>query len=253
MQIVMNSIIAAALATSMAAAPAGPAGSPPRAAGVQPSPLPGAPARPAARTAPARGRQVTAADVLRHAAAAYRKVRSLRASFVQHVENPLLGSSTTSRGTLYERRPDRLLLRYSKPAGDVIVGDGHAFWIYYPSVDPKQVIRAPASPGAAGGVDLQSQFLGDPVARFDATLHGRESVAGRPAYVVTLVPKRPAGYRSLKVWIDARDWLARRFEITEESGAVRHFDLSDLRTNIPLEDGLFRFTPPAGAHVIDRG
>lgn len=249
MQTIMGSIIVAALAMSMAAAPTGPAAPPPRASGVQPSPRPAV----AAQTAPGRGRQVTAVDVLRHAAAAYRKVRSLRADFVQHIENPLLGSSTTSRGTLYERRPDRLLLRYSEPAGDVIVGDGHVFWIYYPSVDPKQVIRAPAGPGAAGGVNLQSQFLGDPVARFHATLHGRENVAGRTAYVVTLVPRRPAGYKSLKVWIDARDWLARRFEITEESGAVRHFDLSDLRTNIPLQDALFRFTPPAGAHVIDRG
>ncbi len=202
------------------------------------------PVRPAA--------QATAESVLRHASAAYRRVRSLRADFVQRIENPLLGSTTTSRGTLFERRPDRLLLRFSEPAGDVIVGDGRFFWVYYPSVDPKQVIRAPASAGGAGGVDLQAQFLGDPVARFDATLEGRQTVAGRPAYVVRMVPKKPTGYRSLKVWIDARDWLARRFEIAGENGSLRRFELSDLRTDVPLKDALFRFTPPPGAQVIDR-
>src|SRR5690606_20343402 len=124
---------------------------------------------------------------------------------------------TTGRGTLYQRRPDRILLRFSEPAGDVIVGDGRHFWIYYPSVDAKQVIRAPAGEAGAGGVDLQAQFAGDPVTRFTATLEGKESVGGQAAHVLTLVPRQRMGYRKLKVWVDERDHLVRRFEITEEN------------------------------------
>jgi hypothetical protein len=36
--------------------------------------------------------------------------------------------------------------------------------------------------------------------------------------VLTLVPRQPLGYRSLKVWIDEQDHLVRRFELTEENG-----------------------------------
>ena len=197
--------------------------------------------------------QQDGAAILTRAAAAYAAARTLQADFTMTLNNPLLRSNTTSRGTLFQRSPDRILLRFTEPAGDVIVSDGQYFWIYYPSVNDDQVIRAPASAAGAGGVDLQAQFLGDPVRRFTHTLHGRDTVSGRETNVLTLVPREDLGYTRLKVWLDTRDHLARRFEITEPNGAVRRFDLSNLRANPQLQDALFRFTPPAGARVIDRG
>lgn len=192
------------------------------------------------------------ARILREASAAYEQVRSLQADFTMRHENPILRRTTTSRGTLYQRQPDRILLRFSDPAGDVIVGDGTYFWVYYPSIDTEQVMRAPASQAGTGGVDLQAQFVGDPVERFRYTLEGQESVAGRPADVLVLTPKSEVGYAQLKVWIDRDDSLVRRFEIVEHNGATRRFDLADLQINPTLEDDLFRFTPPAGARVVER-
>lgn len=253
-----------------AAADSNTTGDAPAAAGSAPSSSPpDAPASPSGDAAPANpsaggpsdvspassggtSTQVTAAQILARAAAAYADVQSLQADFAMTMTNPLLRRTTNSRGTLYQRRPDRIALRFSEPEGDRIVGDGEYFWVYYPSVDEKQVIRMPASQGASGGVDLQAQFIGDPTERFEATLHGTEDVAGRPAHVLTLVPRAQVGYTSLKVWLDTRDYLARRFEITEENGSVRRFELSGLRPNVRLGDDVFRFTPPAGARVIDR-
>jgi outer membrane lipoprotein carrier protein len=224
--------------------PASPAQPPVSAAQPQPAPPPAATSGETAQDA---------AAILRRASEAYARVETLRADFVQQIENPLLRSRTASSGTIFQRRPDRFLMRFSDPEGDVIVSDGVYFWVYYPSVDARQVIRAPAGEGRAGAVDLQAQFLGDPQRRFAATLHGREEVGGRRAHVLTLVPREAAPYRQLKVWVDANDHLVRRFEITEETGAVRRFELSNLQVNGRLGDDLFRFTPPAGAQVIDRG
>lgn len=192
-------------------------------------------------------------EILLAASAAYERVRTLRADFVMRTRNPLLRNEVESRGTLYQRRPDRFLMSFTDPEGDVIVSDGTHIWIYYPSTDARQVVRTPAGVGGAAGVDLQAQFLGDPVERFDATLLGRETVQGRSAHVVRMVPREYVGYRELKVWVDGEDWLARRFEITEESGVVRRIELRDLRINGSLSDDLFRFTPPPGARVVDRG
>lgn len=192
------------------------------------------------------------ARILREASAAYEEIQSLQAEFTMRHENPILRRTTTSRGTLYQRQPDRILLRFSEPEGDVIVGDGTYFWVYYPSIDPGQVMRAPASQAGTGGVDLRAQFVGDPVQRFDYTLEGEESVAGRPAHVLVLTPKAKAGYERLKVWIDTSDSFVRRFEITEHNGTTRRFDLADLQINPTLADDLFRFTPPAGARIVER-
>ena len=207
-----------------------------------PSPVPQPQPAPAAQNA--------AAEALKRASSAYANVRSLRADFTQAQDNPLLGKKTTSRGTVMQRQPDRFLMRFSQPAGDVIVGDGEYFWIYYPSVDAKQVLRTRAA--GAGGLDMQAQFIGDPTQRFRYTDNGVESVNGRPARAITLVPREPAGYETLKVWIDERDHLVRRFELTNQNGVVQRFDLSNLEINPQLANDLFRFTPPPNAQVIER-
>lgn len=190
--------------------------------------------------------------VLRRAASIYTRAGSLQANFSQQSMNPILRTTVSSSGTLYQRRPDLFLMKFSDPAGDLIVSDGSHFWVYYPSVDRKQVIRMPAAMGA-GGLDLQSQFLGDPLERFSVTYEGREDLAGRSAYLLRLEPRESMGYRLLRVWIDPSDYLVRRFEVTEESGIVRDFRLSDLRLDPNLPTGLFRFEVPEGATIVDRG
>lgn len=192
-------------------------------------------------------------QVLRRAAAAYEDVRSMQATFVMQFNNPLLRQQTTSRGTLYQQRPDRIALRFTDPDGDVILSDGEHFYIYQPSIDANQATQSPVTAGGGGGVDLQAQFVGNPTERFRYTLEGRESVAGRPADVMVLVPRQRAEYRSLKVWFDTRDSLARRFEITEHNGSIRRFDLSGLQVNTSIPPAVFRFTPPANVRIVRVG
>ena len=205
------------------------------------------------QTAPATGARTQdppTASILRSTARAYEQINSMRADFQQVLRNTLLGSTARSSGTLYQRSPDRFLMEFSDPEGDIIVSDGSNFWLYFPSTNPRQVLRTRRG---SQGLDLQSQFIGDPVERFRATYHGRETDRGRTTHVLTLVPREPLGYEKLKVWIDAEDHLVRKFELTEGNGVVRHFTLSDLTLNPNLPDSLFEFTPPAGATVIDRG
>ena len=192
------------------------------------------------------------AAILKRASVAYSKVKSMRADFVQHRENPLLNSTTTSRGTLYQKSPDRFALKFTQPAGDMIIADGRYFWVYYPSVDRRQVLRANATESGAGAVDLQAQFIGDPVKRFKYTYEGSQKVGGRTVHALTLVPRSEAGYKSMKVWIDGMDSLVRRFQITESTGSVVEFQLSNLSVNPALGNDVFQFSPPAGAKVIDR-
>ncbi|HEX7091653.1 MAG TPA: outer-membrane lipoprotein carrier protein LolA [Longimicrobiales bacterium] len=238
-------------ASETTAAPGGDAPARPR-DGAQPGQP--ADAAPGAETSGARDTpQADAAAILRRASLAYARVNTMAAEFTQRLRNRLLRTDVRSKGRLYQRHPDRFLMRFEDPAGDVIVSDGRHFWVYYPSVDSLQVMRAPAGEQGSTGVDLRSQFVGNPLERFDATLDGREAVGGRDAYVLTLVPKQPQGYERLRIWVDDRDYLVRRFEITEENGNVRLIELHGLEINQPLDEELFRFTPPPNAHIVERG
>ncbi|HST59682.1 MAG TPA: outer membrane lipoprotein chaperone LolA [Longimicrobium sp.] len=213
---------------------------------------PGTPGTPATKpTAAEAASQDRAAQILTRAEAAANGVRSLEADFTQTMTVPLLNQTQRSTGKLFQRKPDRFLMRFSDPAGDVIVADGRHFWLYYPSADRTQVIRTSIAEGGEA-VDLQAQFLSNPNQRFVSTVAGEESVGGRPAHVLTLVPRGASPYRILKVWVDKEDHLVRRFEITEENESVRRVELRNLRTNHALANSLFTFTPPEGAQVFDQ-
>jgi outer membrane lipoprotein carrier protein len=220
-----------------------PVGSPAPAAPVQREQTP-APSADAASPA-------DAAQILARVEKTYAGVRSMEADFSQHLSVPLLGSNQQSHGRIFQRRPDRFLMRFSEPAGDIIVADGKSFWMYYPSTDKTQVIRASMTEGGRQA-DLQQEFLSNATERYVATLAGEEAVDGRPAHVLTLVPKGQSPYKLVKVWVDKGDFLVRRFEITEENESVRRLQLSNVRLNTQMPDSLFQFTPPPGTEVFNQ-
>ncbi|MQA90620.1 MAG: outer membrane lipoprotein-sorting protein [Gemmatimonas sp.] len=193
---------------------------------------------------------VEANDILERAEQAYSAVRSMEADFVQQVYVPLLESTIESHGKMYHRPPDRFLMRFTDPEGDVLVADGQYAWMYYPSNDPQQVMRAPLGQGGQQ-VDLQREFLSDATDRFSAMRTGSETVGGRETHALTLRPRSPSQYHEVKLWVDAESFLVRRFEITETNESVRTVELTDLQPNVTLADSLFQFTPPPGAQVIE--
>jgi outer membrane lipoprotein-sorting protein len=242
---------AASAPTSAGAPPAGAAGTP--AAGGSPSAS--IPSVPPIVSQPVPGSGAAAANtaeaILARAEEVYAATRSMQATFHQRVQVPLLGSAQESRGTLYHRRPDRFAMRFSDPSGDVIVADGRHFWMYYPSVDASQVIRSAMTSGGEG-IDFQREFLSRPTERYVATLAGEETVDGRPAWLITLVPRGRQPYKLVKVWVDRSDHLVRRFEMTEENDSVRRIELRGLRRNLDIPESAFHFEPPAGARVFDQ-
>jgi outer membrane lipoprotein carrier protein len=205
-----------------------------------------APLAPPAPTGQSTGSQAN--DIINRAEQAYAAVRSMEADFVQQVYVPLLQSTQNSRGKIYHRAPDRFLMRFSDPAGDILLADGRYVWMYYPSTDARQVLRQPLGDGV-DQIDLQRQFLSNASARFNVTRTGGETVGARQTHALTLIPRSSSPYRQIRIWVDTQDFLVRRFEISEENETVRTVELSNLRPNVTLGDEIFEFTPPAGAQI----
>jgi len=216
-----------------------------------------APAQPGTRPAakPAAGQPAASTDdateILRRTEQRADAIRTLEADFVQSLRVPLLNQTQNSAGKLYQRKPDRFLMRFTQPAGDVMVADGRHFWLYYPSTDRTQVIRTSIAKGG-GAVDLQRQFIGNAAARFVATLNRSEVVDGHDSHALTLVPRQASPYKVLRIWVDKDDFTVRRFEMTEENESVRRVELRNIRVNGMIPDNLFSFTPPQGTQVFDQ-
>lgn len=194
------------------------------------------------------GQDTDAQGVLARAAARFDGFEALCADFHQVVEVTLLKQTTEGEGVLCQQRPGLFSMRFTDPAGDLVVVDGTHVWAYYPSLDAQQVYRFQAL-GAGEGFDLYRTFLHRPQERFEVSYEGRETVEGSQAHRLMLVPIQPSGFERAILWIDDSSALLVRVQVFDASNTVRTVHLSNMRINPPLEAGTFTFTPPAGARV----
>lgn len=195
------------------------------------------------------------ARILARAERTYADLSSLRARFRQTIEVPLMDRRRDGHGIWYQAGRGRFRMDFLEPPEDEIVADGIHLWLYYPSTNPKQVIKSPLGSGEtrAGTADVLARILEEARTAYEGTYAGRERVAGVETHRIALAPLDPGSpYRRVRVWIGVEDDLVRRFEITEANETVRTVTLTQLEPNVPIPEGTFRFTPPADADVFAR-
>jgi outer membrane lipoprotein carrier protein len=200
-------------------------------------------------------RQSDALAILDHASATYDTVRTLSADFVQIVDNPMAGVVDTTRGRLYQEKPNRFAMRFTAPKGDRIVADGRWLWLYTPSTTPGQVIRTAIPSAGTTGPNLIAQFVERPRERYAARWLRADSLASGAglADVLALTPKDASvPYREAAVWVCRGSGLLARIEISETSGQRRVVVLRNLGVNTRVPAREFTFAPPAGARVVNQ-
>lgn len=196
------------------------------------------------------GQDVDPYVLLEEASERFASIETLCSDFHQVLDVPLLRERREGDGRLCQRRPDLFSMRFHDPSGDLVVVDGEHAWVYTPSRDPEQVLRAPMT-AVGERLDFHGQFLESPRRKYDAVALGADTVAGVPAHRILLRPREPARFREAVVWI-GEDHFLRQVEIREENGSVRTVTLTDFEVDLPVPEGTFSFTPPPGTRVVTR-
>jgi len=194
-----------------------------------------------------------ASAIIGRSSRVYRSLSSLKANFVQVIDNPMIDSAESS-GTLVQAGEDQLAMRFSDPPGEAIVIDGQHVWVYTPSTTPGQVIRMGVpSGGPVYGYNMLAWLLDRPAERYKASFLRTDRLDGRTVDVIQLVPAAPdLPFDRAILWLDRADALPRRLEITEHGGATRTLTLSKVRTNQAVPKSTFTFQVPAGVRVVDQ-
>lgn len=189
---------------------------------------------------------------IKRAIAAWSRVKTLRATFEQTITNPITGSAMLSRGELQQRKPSKLAITFTDPAGDQIIGDGQFVWVYLQSATPGQVIKLASTDVGAASTDLIGQFLTTPRSKYTATDAGEDKVAGRAARAIVLLakPGEHLPFVRAKVWVDGADGLIRQFESTDGNGITRKVRLLTLNPNVAVTESAFSFRIPEGVRVV---
>src|SRR5438046_1452080 len=133
----------------------------------------------AAKSAPPPAPRQDVDATITRAITAWSRVKTLRATFEQTLTNPITGSSMSSKGELQQRKPNKLAIHFTDPAGDRIVADGKHVWVFLQSATPGQVIRMSTTDVGAANTDLIGQFLSTPRSRYDVADAGADKVGSR--------------------------------------------------------------------------
>lgn len=193
----------------------------------------------------------SAETTIDRAVAAYKGLNSMRAEFRQTLTNPLTGSTLTTTGEIFRKKPNLMSINFNN--GDRVAADGSSLWVYLPSSVPGQVIKMPYTGGNAGSVDPAEQFLDSPRTRYTVTPAGEATIGGRATHVLDLMPKRKNDpIARAKLWIDDRDYSVRQFEVETANGLKRRVVITSFTANPSLDRSRFRFNVPRGAKVVDQ-
>jgi len=173
-----------------------------------------------------------------------RDAKSGRANFTQTVTSPDGAKKKTSSGSFEFIRPDRFRFAYSKPFEQLIVGDGHKVWLFDPDLNQVSVRKASQALGATPAALL----AGDSLDR-DFTLQPQPDKDGLAWAQAT--PKAKDGpFQFMRVGFRGKELAA--VEIVDSFGQRSVLQFSNVASNVQLPTERFRFTPPAGAEVLEQ-
>lgn len=178
----------------------------------------------------------------------YNRLNSFSGDFVEIYKGP--GASRSESGVLRLKKPGRMRWEYREPRPKLFLTDSENAYFYVPgepqarraSLKKIDDIRSPLR-YLLGKTKLAKEFDGLSLASDVAPL--------QPGGIVLRgVPKGMTDRISEVLLEISPAHQITRIVIQEIDGAVTDFRFSGMQENIPLQDSLFRFTPPPGIKVI---
>jgi outer membrane lipoprotein carrier protein len=178
----------------------------------------------------------------------YNRLTSLRAAYTEHYSG--MGQQRTENGTLLLRKPGRMRWTYSD--GKLFVLDGKFATSYTPGdaqaerVPAKQLddMRSPLR-FLLGHTQLEKELDG---LKLTPAADGAMTLAGTPHYAMSPGDQR---VQRIAVTVQPASGVIVGLRVEEIDGTVTEFAFREIHENVPVQDGDFRFTPPAGVTVVD--
>ncbi len=175
----------------------------------------------------------------------YDQLQSLKAGFSESYSG--LGMTKTESGTLFLRKPGRMMWKYSTPQGKIFLLDGKYAWFY--TQGDAQVQRIPA--GELDDLRSPLRFLLGHT-QLEKELTGLKlAAAPNGSFTFTGVPKGQEKRVTRVALTVTGDGTINGIEVDEADGAITQFAFTNEQPNAEIPAETFRFIPPAGVPVVD--
>jgi outer membrane lipoprotein carrier protein len=176
------------------------------------------------------------------------EVKSGRAAFTQTVTSADGARKKLSSGQFEFQRPNRFRFTYTKPFEQTIVADGVKVWIY--DADLNQASSRPVA--QALGATPASLLVGGDLDK-DFVLKAEAVPASKAdglSWALATPKVKDGPFQFLRMGFRGKELAA--VEITDSFGQRSLLQFSGYQANVALDASRFRFTPPAGADLIEQ-
>lgn len=180
----------------------------------------------------------------------YDGARDLKAGFTQEATIKSLKKTEKETGTVYFKKPRRMLWDYTSPQKKKLIINPKTAWLYVP--EDRLVYMQDA--GTLVNSKLTIRFLtGIGKLKDDFNVkYAAEPVDSDGNYRLELVPKTReagAGFERLSVMVDKDTFLITRCVFNDMYGNTTRITFRNIKLNNGLADSMFNFTPPAGVTI----
>ena len=189
-------------------------------------------------------------DVLTKMEGAGKGIKAMQADFRQVRIYFLFDERRESAGTIYYKKPDKMLWRYKKPDNNSIYINGKRALMYLPDIKQVQKISLLKDRKTESLLIGFGNTANEIKRNFSVKLlPGKDNL-----YILELTPKTEelsSHFLRLRLTLDAKNWLPVRSERFEVGGDKTVFTFSNVKINVPMKDGLFEFTVPEDVEVVE--
>ena len=172
------------------------------------------------------------------------QTQSARASFTQTVRDKNGATVQTASGRIVFQRPGKFRWEYEKPYQQTLVGDGEKLWVYDKDLNQVTVKKLEGALGSSPAALLAGSNEIDQYYNLDAkgTKGGLDWLEAFPRDEDSMFSKVRMGFKG-----NTLDTM----ELHDHLGQVTVIRFGKLERNPKLAAGVFTFTPPEGADVIE--
>ena len=181
----------------------------------------------------------------------YEGAADLKAGFVQESKLKTTGRTEREEGTVYFKKPKKMLWDYSRPQAKKLVINARTAWLYVPEdkmvyvQDSKNVFSSGQAIRFLAGIGKLKEDFKISYAK------PQQDSAGR--YLLEMVPKggpqSAGGAQKLLATVDPDTFFIIGCNFKDGFGNTTTIRFHDIKTNNGLADSLFTFKPPPGVEV----
>jgi outer membrane lipoprotein carrier protein len=198
----------------------------------------------AALITPARAADLDVTRILKGIEDRYNHAQALQLSFTETYQ--LRGRQLVEKGELFLRKPGRMRWQYTSPSGKLFISDNKFIYSYTPQDHHAEKMKMKETDDMRAPLAFLLGRL-----QFNEDFREFRSHPESDGVFITAIPKSDKLPYTEVSFLAAPDFSIRRLEVKGQDGSVLQFTFENEKKDPPIQDSMFRFTPPSGAEYVD--